>query len=183
MKTYMETYHKVICPQCKQAFTPTQSLANLFCTNHIVCPHCHYKMTPMEVKKTQRKTTWDLIRELFNIQNTTVMKIRKLKYYLEGIQEDNYGWNVLNFSDQDDDYYTVNEVCVDDDGDICLRSDCGYEMTVDDIMEAISEYDDDDYEHVDWDNGTLICDIEGGQYTDDDDDVVMDVCYHNNDEY
>ena len=84
------------------------------------------------------------------------MKIRKLKYYLEGIQEDNYGWNILNFSDQDDDYYTINEVCVDDDGGICLRSDCGYEMTVDDIMEAISEYDDD---------------------------VVMDVCYHNNDEY
>lgn len=54
------------------------------------------------------------------------MKIRKPKYYLEGIQEDNYCWNVLNFSDQDDDYYTVNEVCVDDDGDICLRSDCGY---------------------------------------------------------
>ena len=39
------------------------------------------------------------------------------------------------------------------------------------------------FEHVDWDNGNLICDIEGGWYTDDDDDVVMDVCYHNNDEY
>lgn len=48
-------------------FTPTQSIANLLGANHIVCPHCHYKMTPMEVKKTQRKTTWDLIRELFNI--------------------------------------------------------------------------------------------------------------------
>ena len=92
-------------------FTPTQSIANLLGANHIVCPHCDYKMTPMEVKKTQSKTTWDLIRELFNIQKTTIMKIRKLRYYLEGIQEDNYGWNVLNLSDQDDDYYTVNEVC------------------------------------------------------------------------
>ena len=113
------------------------------------------------------------------------MKIRKLRYYLEGIQEDNYGCYVLNLSDQDQDYYTVNEVYVDDDGDICLSSDCGYEMTVDDIMEAISEYDDDDYvyfEHIDWDNGNLICDIEGGWYTDDGNDVVMDVCYHNNDE-
>ena len=67
MKTSMETYHKVICPQCKQMFTPTQSIANLLGANHIVCPHCDYKMTPMEVKKTQRKTTWDLVRELFNI--------------------------------------------------------------------------------------------------------------------
>ena len=63
----METYHKVICPQCKQAFTPNQSTSSLFGSNHLTCPHCHYKMTPLEVKKTQSKTTWDLIRELFNI--------------------------------------------------------------------------------------------------------------------
>ncbi len=108
------------------------------------------------------------------------MKIRKLRYYLEGILEDNYGDYTLYLSDQDEDYYTVNEVYLDDDGDVCLHSDCGYEMTVYDLMEAISGYDDNDYvyfEHVDWYNGNLICDIEGGWYTDDDDDVVMDVCY------
>lgn len=114
------------------------------------------------------------------------MKIRKLKSYLEDIQEDGYGCYTLNFSDQDEDYYTVNQVFVDDDGDICLHSDSGYEMSVDEIVDAISDYDEDDYvyfEHEDWDND-LICDIEGGLYTDDDGDLVMDVVYHNgSDEY
>lgn len=63
----MEAYHKVICPQCKHSFIPSQTITSFWDANHMVCPHCHYKMTPMEVKKTQAKTTWDLLRELFNI--------------------------------------------------------------------------------------------------------------------
>lgn len=67
MKSNMETYHKVICPQCKHAFTPKQSITSLLGANHLICPHCHYKMTPMEVKKTDRRTIWDMIKEIFNL--------------------------------------------------------------------------------------------------------------------
>lgn len=113
------------------------------------------------------------------------MKIRRLRSWLEDIQEEGYGSAVLNFSDQDSDYYTVNDVYIDDDGDVCLQSSCGDDLTVDELVAEIADCDDDTYvyfEHLYWDDSNLICDIEGGWYTDDDGDLTMDVVYHDDDD-
>lgn len=127
------------------------------------------------------------------------MKIRKLKYYLECMRDKDYGWDILNFSDQDDDYYIVNEVFVDEDGDICLYSKQGYGRTglelldiilgdhqgysVIDLLDLLAGYDDSDYVYFKFENeegNDLICDIEGGWYVDQDNNLTMDVCYHKN---
>lgn len=113
------------------------------------------------------------------------MKVRKLKFYLEDIQEEGYGSYVLYFSDQDENYYTVDSIFFDEDGDLCLQSSDDFEMTVDDLLDNLSDVDDDTYvyfEHLCWDDSSLTCDIEGGWYIDDLDDPIMDVCYHDEDD-
>lgn len=111
------------------------------------------------------------------------MKVRKLRFYLEDIIEEGYGSYTLNFSDQDANFYTVNSVFFDNDGNLCLQSSCGFEMTAKNLLDHLSGIDDNTYvyfEHLYWDNSNLICDIEGGWYIDDEEDLIMDVCYNDN---
>lgn len=117
--------------------------------------------------------------------NSFAMKIKRLRMWLEDIQEEGYGSAVLYFSDQDEDCYTVNYVYIDDDGDVCLQSFGGDDLTVDELLDQISDCGNNTYVYFErqyWDDSPLICDIEGDWYTDDYGDVVMDVVYHDDDD-
>lgn len=115
------------------------------------------------------------------------MKVSRLIYWLEDIQSEGYGGYVLWFSDQDEDYFTVDSVYCDEDGDCCLQSEADSQygdLTVDELLDELYEFGDDDYvymEHVDeyGDQESLWEHIEGGWYLDDDGDLVMDMTYEN----
>ncbi|MCQ2243591.1 MAG: hypothetical protein MJZ32_04970 [Bacteroidaceae bacterium] len=111
------------------------------------------------------------------------MKVKRLLYWLYDIQENGPINCELSFSDQDCDCYTVDEIYVDEDGDVCLHSEADYccgDLWVEDIIEQLEQFDEDSYvyfEHMDYDDDITTFDIEGGWYLDDDSDLTMDVVY------
>ena len=92
--------------------------------------------------------------------------------------------------DQDGDSYTIDYVYSDDDGDCCLQSNDydGNDFSVDELLDELFPYDDDDYvyvEHYDSDDDDTIVweNIDGVWYYDDDsDELTIDMHYDYDDD-
>lgn len=105
------------------------------------------------------------------------MKVKTLKRLLYKICSEGYAdWEVC-FCDEEGDYYTVNHIYVDDDGDVCLEStdmeSSTYDFTAANILHRLKDYDADDYVYFleeDEDGDTYACDIEFHWYVDEDED-------------
>lgn len=109
------------------------------------------------------------------------MKLRTLKSYLKGIRNEGDAGYILNFSDQDCDYYTITDIYEDEDGDICLEAG-DYEMDVNDILDNLKGYRGDSYVYIYAPCNDIYFDIEGGWYFDDDGDLTMDMHYSYDDD-
>ena len=116
------------------------------------------------------------------------MDVRTLKELLYDICCEGYADWEPNFCDEEGDYYTVNHIYVDDDGDICIEStdmegDDNYDFTVANILHRLKYYDPDSYVYFleeDEDGDTYPCDITDNWYTDYDDDYDEELyidCY------
>lgn len=110
------------------------------------------------------------------------MKLRTLKSYLKGIRNEGDAGYIMNFSDQDCDYYTITDIYEDEDGDICLEAGDGYEMNVYDILDNLKGYRGDSYVYVYAPCNDIYFDIEGGWYFDDNGDLTMDMHYSYDDD-
>lgn len=107
----------------------------------------------------------------------TIMKLRKLKYYLKGMYSEGIENMIVYFSDQDSDYYTITDIYMDEDGDVCLEAGEGYDHSQSDIFNELRGLPGDAYVYVYDPDNDIFFDIEGGWYYDDDSDPVMDIVY------
>ena len=110
--------------------------------------------------------------------NHYIMKVKTLKNLLYKICCEGYADWTPWFCDEEGDYYTVNHIYVDDDGDICIEStdmegDGNYDFTAANILHRLKNYDPDSYVYFleEFEDGdTYACDISWNWYTDYDDD-------------
>lgn len=105
------------------------------------------------------------------------MKVRTLKKLLYKICCEGYADWEPQFCDEEGDWYSVNHIYYDDDGDVCLESTDmeynTYDFTVANILSRLKNYDPDDYVYFleeDEDGDTYACDIERNWYIDEDED-------------
>lgn len=107
------------------------------------------------------------------------MNIKRLKTTVNKISEEGEWHKTFYFKDQDGDYYTVNDVEMDSDGDICLtcKSDGSDDYNVSELAFWLGNWDNSYHVYLYDEDQDLTFDIKGGWYKDDEDDVVMDVKY------
>lgn len=106
------------------------------------------------------------------------MNVGYLKKILYNICQDGYADWIPWFCDEDGDYFSVNHIYTDDEGDLCLEStdmegDYNYEFTAKNILHRLKKYNGSTYVYFsseDEDGDTYACDIENNWYIDSDDD-------------
>lgn len=119
------------------------------------------------------------------------MKVKNFKKILYQICCEGYAEWIPLFCDEENDYYSINHIYVDDDDDVCLEStdmeEDNYDFTVANILHRLKHYDPDKYVYLleEFEDGdTYACDITKNWYTnyDDDGDMALYIdCYGMND--
>lgn len=108
-----------------------------------------------------------------------LMNVDQLKANLVQAICEGYEDSIVNFCDQDGDSITIDQVYLDDDGDVCMESNeyDNNDFTVQELLDELDDYSDNSYVYIYDDDYDLNFNIE----EEDDEDDYDDLWYIGND--